>query len=363
MDRVIGLISANFDTRGLGELTEERTVASLPYGGNYRVVDFPLSNMVNSGIKTIGLVTPYKYRSLMDHVGAGKAWDLSRKNGGLFILPGSVFGIRNEYAHFLLRDLSRNMVYFQRSPAPYVLVSSANVISHMDYRPLVREHIQSGADITMVYNTADRDEPNRLGVKVENGRVVGFKPNPMKYEDVCLDTFIISREILLKILEWYAAIDYLDIFEAIEGDLDKMDVRAYKYEGYARSVYTSREYFEYSMELLNLDVAKELFRRESPIATKAQEAAPAKYLEGAKVRNSMVAAGCLIEGEVEHSILFRGVKVCPGAVVKNSIIMQRCVIEEGARVENVIIDKSNVIRAGTVIRGSGDTTFVMEKTM
>ena len=358
MDRVIGLIAANFETKDMGELTEDRTIGSLPYGGNYRVVDFPLSNMVNSGINTIGLITPYKYRSIIDHVGAGKAWDLDRKNGGLFVLPGSVFGVHSENSHFLLRDIRRNTIYLERSPAPYILVTAANVISHMDYRPLIMEHIKSGADITMVYNTADRDETHRLGVTVENGRVVGFKPNPKKYEDAVLDTFVISRDLLMKILEWYAAIDYLDFFEAIEGDLDKMDIRAYKYEGYARQMFTSRDYFEYSMEVLNLDVAAELFSRERPIATKAAEAAPAKYLEGAKVRNSMVSDGSLIQGEVDHSILFREVKVGKGAKVKNSIIMQRCVIEDGAVVENVILDKSQTVKAGTVIKGTGDTTFI-----
>ncbi len=358
MDRVIGLIAANFETKDMGELTEDRTIGSLPYGGNYRVIDFPLSNMVNSGINTIGLITPYKYRSIIDHVGAGKAWDLDRKNGGLFVLPGSVFGVHSENSHFLLRDIRRNAVYLERSPAPYILVTAANVISHMDYRPLIMEHIKSGADITMAYNTADRDETHRLGVTVEDGRVTGFKPNPKKYEDAMLDTFVISRDLLMKIMEWYAAIDYLDFFEAIEGDLDKMDIRGYRYEGYARQMFTSRDYFEYSMELLNIDVASELFSRERPIATKAAEAAPAKYLEGAKVRNSMVAAGSLIEGEVDHSILFRSVKVGKGAKVRNSIIMQRCVIEDGAAVENVILDKSQVVKAGSVIKGTGDTTFI-----
>ncbi len=358
MDRVIGLIAANFETRGMGELTEDRTIGSLPYGGNYRVIDFPLSNMVNSGINTIGLITPYKYRSIIDHVGAGKAWDLDRKNGGLFVLPGSVFGVHSENSHFLLRDIRRNVIYLERSPAPYILVTAANVISHMDYRPLIMEHIRSGADITMAYNTCDRDEPHRLGVNVENGRVTAFKPNPLKYEDAMLDTFVISRDLLMKIIEWYSAIDYLDFFEAIEGDLDKMDIRAWKYEGYARQMFTSRDYFEYSMEVLNLDVAGELFSRERPISTKAAESAPAKYLDGAKVRNSMVASGSVIEGEVDHSILFRGVKIGKGAVVRNSIIMQKAVIEPGAVVENVILDKSQTVKAGSVIKGTGDTTFI-----
>ena len=362
MDRVIGLISANFNTEEMGELTDERTIASLPYGGRYRLIDFPLSNMVNSGITTVGIITPYKYRSIIDHVGAGKAWGLDRKNGGLFVLPGSVFGISSSGSRFLLRDIRRNVVYLMRSPAPYVLVTSANTVCNMDYGPLLKQHLDSGADITLVYNVASSDEANRTGIKTDGDRVTEMVHGVSAGDKAFMDCFILSRSLLLKIIEWYSAIDYLDFFEVLEDDFDKMDVRAFQYDGYARSIFNVQEYFKYSMELLNMDVYDEVFNK-APVMTKVQDSVPTKYIKGASVKNSLIPAGCVVAGSVENSILFRGVTVGKGAVVKNSIIMQSCVLGDGACIENAIIDRSNVISAGTVIKGSAEEAFIKEKNL
>ena len=363
MDRVIGLITANYVTDEMGELTEERTIASLPYGGRYRLIDFPLSNMVNSHITTVGLVTPYKYRSIIDHVGAGKEWSLDRKNGGLFVLPGSVFGISSSGSRFLLRDLRRNLVYLMRSPAPYVLITSSNTVCNMDYRKFLSEHLKSGADITLAYNIAGEANSHITGIRTDGDRVTGMNHGVEAGDNAFLDCFIISRSLLLKVMEWYSAIDYLDVFEVLEDDFDKMDVRTYKFEGYARSIFTVEDYFKYSMELLNMEVSDELFPEDRPIRTKVEDSVPTKYIKGASVRNSLIPSGCTIAGTVENSILFRGVTVAPGAVVRNSIIMQSCVLGEGACVENAIIDKSNVIGAGTVIKGTADAMFIKEKNL
>ncbi len=363
MDRVIGLIAANFATDEMGELTDERTIASLPYGGRYRLVDFPLSNMVNSGITTVGIITPYKYRSIIDHVGAGKAWGLDRKNGGLFVLPGSVFGISSSGSRFLLRDIRRNVVYLMRSPAPYVLVTSANTVSNMDYSELLKRHLETGADITLVYNVADSDDTHRTGIKTDGDRVTEVIHGVSAGDKAFLDCFIISRSLLLKIVEWYSAIDYLDLFEVLEDDFDKMDVRAYMYEGYAKSIFTVQDYFKGSMDLLNMNVYDEIFSKDATIMTKVQDSVPTKYVKSAVVKNSLIPAGCVIAGSVENSILFRGVTVGKGAIVKNSIIMQSCVLGDGACIENAIIDRSNVIRAGTVIKGSAEEAFIKEKSI
>lgn len=361
MDRVIGLITCNYASEELGELTEERTVASLPFGGRYRLLDFPLSNMVNSGISTVGIITPYKYRSIIDHVGAGKEWDLDRKHGGLFILPGSVFGINTPGARFTLRDIARNAVYFNRSQAPYVLVSAASTVCNVDYTDFITQHIRSGADISLMYAPAPEDDRSRLRINAENGRVTGTVPGVKKGEDAFLDCFIISRSLLLKIIEWYAAINYLDFFEVLASDYDKMDVRAYRFDGFNCTVSTVSQYYRDSMELLKREVFEELFINGGTIVSKIQDCAPTKYLKGSRVHNSLLPNGCVIEGTVENSILFRGVEVRRGAAVRNSIIMQACVIEEGAVVENAIIDRSNVIGAGTIIKGSAESTFVKEK--
>ncbi len=361
MDRVVGLITANYASNELGELTENRTIASLPYGSRYRLVDFPMSNMVNAGINTVGLVTPYKYRSIIDHVGAGKEWSLDRKRGGLFILPGSVFGINIGDSKFMLRDIARNKVYFDRTNAPYVIISASNTVYNMDYNALFEEHLKTGADITMVYAPAPEDDKRRQRINTYNGKVTGLKNGVKKGEDAFLDCFVLSTELLMKILDWYSAIDYLDLFEALSADYDKMDVRTYLFEGYNCTISSVSQYYKRNMELLGREVFEDLLVNNGPIITKVQDCHPTKYQLGSVVHNSLIPNGCVIGGNVESSVLFRGVEVQKGATVKGSIIMQACVIEEGAVVENAIIDRSNLITKGTVIKGSADSAFVKEK--
>ena len=361
MERVIGIISANYETHDLGCLTQERTIASLPYGGRYRLIDFPLSNMVNSGISTVGLITPYKYRSVIDHIGAGKEWFLDRKNGGLFILPGSMFGVTSSEARFMLRDLKHNLVYLKRSIADYVILTASDVVYNMDYREILEQHIRSGADITMLYHEAVSDAPHDLGLELDGDRVTAFIHGVKKGENIFRNCFVISRELLMHIINWYSVQDFLDIFEAIEPDLGKMDLRVYRFGGYIRTIDNIRDYYVHSMDLLQDEVRNELFSQANPIMTKVQDSVPSKYLNGCCVRNSLIPAGCVIRGTVENSILFRDVEIGEGAVVRNSILLQHCTVEAGACVENAILDRNNVIKAGTVIKGSPDHVLVMDK--
>jgi glucose-1-phosphate adenylyltransferase len=361
MDKVVGIITANYETRALRALTEERTIASLPYGGRYRLIDFPLSNMVNSGISTIGLITPYKYRSIIDHIGVGSEWSLDRKMGGLYILPGTVFGISTATSRFLIRDFIQNQVYLMRSPAEYVLVTAANTVYNMDYTDLYQAHLASGADITLVYHEATEDDADIMSISSENGRVTGMRRGVRKGEDAFLDCFILKRELLLDVLDWYGALDYLDFFEALENQFKFKSVRMFRYDGYARSIFNVHSYFQSNMDLLDYKTSTGVFSKESPILTKGQDTVPADYLEGSSAKNSLISAGCVIGGTVEKSILFRSVTVEPGAVVRNSIIMQNCTIKAGAVVENAIIDRRNVVQADTMIKGSPNAIFIKEK--
>ena len=361
MARVTGIITANYTTAQLGTLTQERGVASLPFGGRYRLIDFPLSNLVNSGIDTVGIITPHKYRSLIDHIGSGKPWALDRKNGGLFILPGAVSGISSPGARFTMRDIINNKVYLNRSPADYVLVTASNIVCNIDYTGLIKSHIKSGADITMVYTEAKEDNAFMDKLKLDGDAVKGVKRGVRTGDAAFIDSFIISREFLIKLTEWYAALDHLDFFELLEYDYDKMDVRAYRFDGYTGCVYSTDSYYKVSMELLKAEVRQELFNYDQMIMTKVMDSVPSKYLEGADVKNAYISAGCIIEGTVENSILFRGVEVKKGAVVKNSIIQQSCVIEEGACVENTIIDRNNRVGADTVIKGTDEDIMVIPK--
>ena len=361
MQNAIGLITANYSTKEPSVLTESRPIASLPFLGRYRLVDFALSNMINAGITTVGLVMPYNYRSLTDHVGAGKDWGLSRKKGGLFNLPGSAFGTSLTGSRFLVRDLVHNKIFFERSHEDYVILSSCNFVYNMDYRNLISAHASSGADITVLTQTAKGKDEDVIGFDVEGNRVKELKHGVVFGDTAFLDCFVIGRKALLQMLEWYEATDYLDIFEALSSDYERVNVQSFNYEGYIVPVFNTRAYFKANMDLLRPEVSDELFPVERPIRTKAHDNAPAKFESGSHVTNAHISGSCRIYGSVADSILGRSVVVESGAAVRNSIVMQSCIIKSGAHVENAIVDRNNIVPAGTELRGTPDALFIKGK--
>lgn len=361
MEKVIGLVTCNYSAKESGPLSASRPVASMPFLGRYRLADFALSNLVNSGIRTVGMVMPYNYRSLIDHVGSGKDWDLDRKNGGLFVLPGSAFGTSRTGARFLLRDLVHNKVFFTRSTADAVILTTANFVYNIDLDEVYAAHKESGADVTVVTRPSCGTFDDAVRFDVENGRVKGVH-NGVKFgECMFLDCFVISRKLLLDMFEWYAPTDYLDIFEAMAGDFGRINVQTFEFTGYVAPIFTKRDYYKSNMAMLDMDVQDDLFPEERSIKTKAHDTPPAKNEVGSRVTNSRVSSGCRIYGNVSDSILGRDVIVEPGATVRSAIIMQGCVIKTGARVENAIVDRNNVVSAGTELRGTPEDVLVKEK--
>lgn len=361
MQHTIGLITCNYSAKVQEPLTEERPIASLPYLGRYRLVDFPLSNMVNAGVRTIGMVMPYNYRSLIDHVGSGKDWDLDRKNGGLFILPGSAFGTSRSGSRFLLRDLVHNKVFFTRSPAEYVVFSTANFVYNINLDDMLNAHKASGADITVLTQAAREENADVVRLNVNDNRVNGIHHGVAYGETAFLDCFIIGRQLLLDMLDWYAATDYLDLFEAMVDDFDRVNVQCFNFDGYVAPIFNKTTYFRSNMDLLDPAIVSELFPEDRFIKTKAHDTPPAKHEIGSRVTNSLLSAGCRIYGEVRDSILGRGVIVESGATVRNAIVMQNCVIKSGARVENAIVDRNNTVPAGTELRGTPEEVLVEGK--
>ena len=349
MDKVVGLITCNYSAKSPSALVENRPVSSMPFLGRYRLVDFPLSNMVNAGLRTVGMVMPYNYRSLIDHVGSGKDWGLDRsgkdwgldrKNGGLFILPGSAFGTSRTGARFLLRDLVHNKVFFTRSKSDYVVFSTANFVYNIDLDELYNAHVASGADITVLVKQASGNDADVTGFELDGSRVNGVKHGVSFGDTAFLDCFLISRQLLLDMFDWYAATDYLDLFEAMAND-------------YAR--------YRSNMDALDPRINAELFPEGRFIKTKAHDTSPAKFEVGSRVTNSLVSAGCRIFGNVGDSILGRNVIVESGATIRGSVVMQDCVIKSGARVENAIVDRNNLVPAGTELRGTPEDVLVKEK--
>lgn len=359
--KAIGVITANYSTKYPTVLSEARPPASMPFLGRYRVVDFALSNMVNCGIRTVGIIMPYNYRSLIDHVGSGREWDLNRKKGGLFVLPGSAFGTSRTGSRFLLRDLVHNKACLERSTADYVVVTSANFVYNADYRRIIEAHENSGADITVLTRKAEDKDVDVSGFSVEDGRVKGVKHGVEFGDTAFLDCFVIGRNLLLQMLEWYAQTDYLDLFEALAADYARVKVLTLDYPGYVAAIFNKDAYFKANMDLLDPKVSAELFPVERPVRTKAHDNAPAKFEAGSRVSNARVSGSCRIYGSVTNSILGRGVIVESGATINNAIVMQGCIVESGARIENAIVDRDNKIPARTELRGTPDALFIKGK--
>lgn len=361
MKDTLGIITTNYSAKTPSVLTEARPLASLPYLGRYRLVDFPLSNMVNADIRTIGLVLPSNYRSVLDHVGSGKDFRLSRKGGGLFVMPGSAFGTSRTGSRFLLRDFAANRVIFERSNADNVLFAAANFVYNMDYNLLHDAFVESGADAMVLTRTSDEDNADVMGFELDGDKVRGVKHGVAYGDTAFMDCFIIRRAAFLEMLDWYATVDYLDLFDALEEDYARLDIRVYRYNDYAAAVFDEQSYFRHNMELLDPENVAQLFPEGREIMTKAHDNPPVRYGADAHVENSLLCGACRIEGAVIGSILGRGVVVESGANVVNSVIMQNCVIKKGARVENAILDRYNVVPAGTEMRGTSSRVLVRGK--
>lgn len=357
----LGIISANYTNKNLEALTEARTIATIPFGGRYRLIDFPLSNFVNSGINTVGLITPYYYRSIMDHVGSGRPWELARKTGGLFILPGTVYGERSQTSRFILRDLIRNRRILDRSHSEHVIICDSSTVMNCDFRQFIEAHEASGCPITLMYkNETGKDGGIYLKLK-QNGRVGKIAYECGKLETLFLGCLIVDRSFLVNFIEWYGNTDNSDLIEILEKNLDQYDVNSFKYDGYAVTIESLSDYKKASRALLEHEARSALFEHARPVYTKTQDEAPTIYKSSAQVRKSLVAAGCIIEGTVENSIIFRSAHIEKGAVVKDSIIMQKTVVHAGATVINAICDKYAIIGRGAHIEGGIKNPIVIKK--
>ncbi len=363
MNDLMGLICTNYEESGFGTLVSDRPVASLPFGGRYRLVDFPLSNMVNSGIHTVGLITPYMYRSLLDHVGSGKAWELGGKTSGLFILPGTIYGQRAGAGKLIMRDLQVNRPFFEKGGGSRIAVSASSRIMNIDYRKVATYHDHCDAHITLIYkkNFAVSDPGVPALTIDEAGRVTAIEDGGGKPCNCYLDSFIISAPLLLNLTKWYSAMGFVDILDIFKDNLKMFKVYAYEFDGYVGAVDDLKSYMHCSMDLLSHDVREELFRADRPISTKVQDHPPAKYGKNAKIINSYIASGSIIEGHVENSIISRSVYIGPDAVVKNSIVMPDCTIGREAKIDYVICDKRVKIEDFVILSGTEDAPLSIGK--
>lgn len=373
---VAGLIFSNIHDNNVPELTQKRTMASVPYGGRYRLIDFTLSNMVNAGISKIGILTQYNYQSLLDHVGSGKDWDLSRSDGGLKILPPFITAYDNasksasSYIH-RLESLMGAYNFISKSKEDYFVLSDCDTVCNIDLRDVINYHIENHADITIVakntYLTKEEAAGSTIVETDDSGKVVNLLYKPASFEgnfNLCLNIFVLKREYLVNILLESIARGYHSLTQdIIVRNKDTAKFMMYsKFDGYYASITSLDKYYKCSMDLLNPEIKADIFGiKNRPVFTKVKNFVPAKYLGESKVKNSLIADGCVIEGTVENSIIFRGVKVGKGAVVKNCILMQNTYVGDNSSLNCVICDKNVVIKNGRNLSGHETHPFSVGK--
>ena len=354
-NNVMGVIFSNLHEELIRELTDKRTMGSVPFGGRYRLIDFVLSNMVNSGINKVGVVTKRNYQSLMDHLGSGKAWDLSRRRDGLFILPP--FG--NSEGEFTnrLETLRAIRGFIENSKEEYILLSDCDVVCNIDYQEVVAYHIEKQADITVIYiqGAIPKKFHNPLVLNLEeDNRIKEMTINP-QIENICnysMNMFIMKRELLLQLLSECASHNLSNFKrDILQANTSTLRIYGYQFAGFTQIISSMNSYFEANMELMSPKARAELFNSSRPIYTKVRDDMPTKYGLGAIAKNSLIANGCVIEGEVENCILFRGVHIGKGAKVSNSIIMQDTIIGSNSNINYVIADKDIRIKDERTLMG------------
>lgn len=358
MGNVLGLVFANMHDTTLGDMTKNRTMGSVMFGGRYRLIDFPLSNMVNSGISEVGVITKSNYQSLLDHLGSAREWDLARKKGGLYILPP--FGnVESTLYRGRIEALYGAMSFIKHSRAKYVILSDCDVVTNIDYKPIVAAHIESGADITAVahtgvYSSEDIKTSTVFNVDAEkNVTSVLINPDISGTCTTSLNVFVMSMDFLIETVNDAMARGNVSFERNIlQEKCRELKIKIYEYDNYFSKLNSPESYFKSNMALLEPENARKLFVPKRSIYTKVSDNAPVKYDLDSKVSNSLIADGCIIEGEVENSVLFRGVKVGKGAKVKNCILMQGTVVGDNAELNYLITDKNVSICENHILTSS-----------
>ena len=372
---IAGLILSNLHRNQLPEMTRRRSLSSVPFGCRYRLIDFALSNMVNSGITNIGVATDFNYKSLLDHIGTGKDWDLARRSGGVRILPPFFSGA--DHIHYQqsystrLTAMMATLDFVRRCPEEFIVLCDGNVICNMDLGALVEEHTAKGADITfvakkMTVTQGMLNEDDILVESDENGRLTSYvrcMPHDLGEKNVMINVIVMKTSFMRNMLENAAAHGASSFGDDIlRPNLKNWKVYVSYFDGWCAQIDSMESYFSRSMQLLDPAVRADLFgQEERPILTKVRNSAPTKYCPGSKVSDSLIADGCVIEGTVENSILFRGVHIGKGTVVRNCILMQDTYTGANVTLQGVVADKNGTIGDGRLLAGHESMPFYIDK--
>lgn len=370
-----GLVFSNIHDQNIPELTRKRTMASVPFGCRYRLIDFTLSNMVNSGITKVGIITHNNYQSLLDHIGTGKDWDLARRSGGIKLLPPFIASYNGAGANKLystrLEAMMGAMDFISRCNEDYMVLSDCDAISNIDLGDVIRHHKENEADITIVTTMLDTEKAeisngSAIITSDENDRisdVIHFNQRVRGIKEVSTNIIVATTKYLQAAIANAISHGYTSFYsDIIDRNLLRANYFVYHYDGFYAQISSLAGYYDCSMKLLRSGMGNALFGVPNrPILTKVRNSAPTRYTSDAKVTNSLIADGCLIEGTVENSIIFRGVKIGKGSYVKNCILMQDTVVGNNAELGYVVSDKNVLIKDDRKLYGHSTLPFFINK--
>ena len=357
--RAVGVILAGGNSKRMKELSNKRAIAAMPVAGGYRSIDFALSNMTNSRIQTVAVLTQYNSRSLNSHLNSSKWWDFGRKQGGLFVFNPTITSTSNDWYKGTADSLYQNIDFLKRSHEPYVVIASGDGIYKLDYNKVLSYHIEKKADITVVCRDMEENEDvTRFGcVKLnEDGRITDFEEKPIISDanTISCGIYVVRRRHLIELLESCNADDRYDFVQDILVRYKNIKrIYAYKMEGYWSNIASVESYYKTNMDFLKRDVRK-YFSSDPQVYTKIEDLPPAKYNPGSVIKNALVSSGCILNGEVTDSLLFKDVYVGNNCVIRNSIIMNNVYIGDNSVIENCIVESRGVIRANSTFKGTAE---------
>jgi len=363
VNNCIGIINLDEDESKTKELVKKRPLGAVPIGARYRIIDFALSNMTNSGIENIGIFSKSKCRALMDHLKNGKPWDLHRKRDGLRLFN---FGY-NDLAFEDVRNFAENIEFIKKCKKDYVIMTPSYMICNIDYNKVLEAHKKSGKDITVVYKHVDKTTEKFSSCDLLNinngGKLVSVEKYIKTKEsvNVSMEMYIMSTELFIDIiLKCIGTGLYRKVKEYIASNLNSLEVGTYEFKGFLCCINSLESYYRANIKLLDKKISKELFNEERPIYTKVKDEGPTFYGEYSKVNNSIIANGCCIEGEVTNSVIGRRVIVEKGAKINNCVILQNTVISRNSKLENIIVNKGTCILENKIYIGDRHKPKVLE---
>ena len=364
--RAVGIILAGGNNNKMRELTQRRAVAAMPIAGSYRAIDFALSNMSNSHIQKVAVLTQYNARSLNEHLNSSKWWDFGRKQGGLYVFTPTITADNGYWYRGTADAIYQNLEFLKRCHEPYVIITSGDAVYKMDYNKVLEYHIAKKADITVVCRDLDQGEDaTRFGIlKVnENMRIEDFEEKPMVANSNTISTgiYIIRRRQLIDLIEHSAEEDRYDfVTDILIRYKNLKKIYGYKIKDYWSNISTVESYYKTNMDFLKPEIRNYFFKQEPAVKTKIDDLPPAKYNPGADVKNSLISSGCIVNGVVENSVLFKDVYVGNNCVIKNSVILNDVYLGDNTHIENCIVESRGTIRANSYYSGDGEVEIVVE---